>query len=73
MNTITLQKMMEVNGFEVLEIETEGLDFYDIHWMKQEGMLEDDFNVSSRLLDILQFLTNAGGHGKNLRCICKKL
>jgi hypothetical protein len=54
-------------------METEGLDFYDTHWMKQEGILEDKFDVSPRLLEILQFLANAGGHGKNLRCIAKKI
>lgn len=68
----TLLDMVQNNGFKVIEMETEGLDFYDTHWMKQEGILEDKFDVSPRLLEILQFLANAGGHGKNLRCIAKK-
>jgi 2-polyprenyl-3-methyl-5-hydroxy-6-metoxy-1,4-benzoquinol methylase len=69
----TLLSMVQSNGFKVIEMETEGLDFYDTHWMKQEGILEDKFDVSPRLLEILQFLANAGGHGKNLRCIAKKI
>jgi 2-polyprenyl-3-methyl-5-hydroxy-6-metoxy-1,4-benzoquinol methylase len=69
----TLTKMMQSTGFEVLEMETEGLDFFDIHWMKSEGVLDDEFEVSERILDVLQFLANAGGHGKNLRCIARKI
>lgn len=69
----TLLSMVQGNGFKVMEMETEGLDFYDTHWMKQESILEDKFDVSPRLLEILQFLANAGGHGKNLRCIAKKI
>lgn len=68
----TLTQMIEKNDFEILEIETEGLDLYDVHWMKKEGLLNEDFNLSDRLIEILQFLTNAGGHGKNLRCIAKR-
>ena len=68
----TLMEMIEKNGFEVQELETEGLDLFDIHWMKQEGLLNEEFNLSNRLIEVLQFLTNAGGHGKNLRCIAKK-
>jgi 2-polyprenyl-3-methyl-5-hydroxy-6-metoxy-1,4-benzoquinol methylase len=69
----TLTKMVQSNGFEVLEMETEGLDFFDIDWMKGEGVLDDKFEVSERILNILQFLANAGGHGKNLRCIARKI
>jgi 2-polyprenyl-3-methyl-5-hydroxy-6-metoxy-1,4-benzoquinol methylase len=68
----TLCKMVESIGFEVMELETEGLDFFDIHWMSQEGLLEDKFEVSERILNVIQFLANAGGHGKNLRCVARK-
>ena len=64
--------MVESIGFEVMEMETEGLDFFDIHWMSQEGLLEGKFEVSERILNVIQFLANAGGHGKNLRCIAKR-
>lgn len=68
----TLSRMVQSIGFEVIEMETEGLDFFDIHWMSQEGLLEEKFEVSEQILNVIQFLTNAGGHGKNLRCIAKK-
>lgn len=69
----TLGSIIERTGFEVLEIETEGLDLYDVHWMKEEGIFREEFSLSERLIEVLQFLTNAGGHGKNLRCIAKKI
>jgi len=65
--------MVESVGFTVLEMETEGLDFFDIRWMKHEGFLKEQFDVSERILNIIQFLANAGGHGKNLRCIARKI
>jgi len=62
----TLALAFERAGFEVLHWETQGLDFEDILW-HYENHGEYDTRFLRNFRHELQFLSNAGGWGKNLR------
>ena len=69
-NIDTLSNFLEIRNFEILEINTEGLDIFDYIWKEKN----EDKNVYGleKIADKLQFFINAGGYGKNLRVIARK-
>lgn len=69
-NINTLSNFLEERNFEILEINTEGLDIFDYIWKEKNSSK----NVESliKISDQLQFFINAGGYGKNLRVIARK-
>ena len=68
-NIDTLSNFLEIRNFEILEINTEGLDIFDYMWKEQN----EDKNVYSleKIADKLQFFINAG-LWKKFKSYCKK-
>jgi len=69
-NIQTISDFLERRGFQIEDVNTEGLDIFDYIWKlnsesKETKILE---NISSEI----QFFVNAGGYGKNLRVIARK-
>jgi hypothetical protein len=50
---------------------TEGLDIQDYLWYRAEVLHKPSEGLDD-IADVLQFLTNAGCYGKNLRMIARK-
>lgn len=73
---ITIKDFCERNGeFELISLETEGLDLADYIW-HLEHRKKTNVNLVEGLTEIaevLQAMVNAGGHGKNLRAMLKKV
>ena len=69
-NIDTLSNSLEIRNFEILEINTEGLDIFDYIWKEQNE--DKNFYGLEKIADKLQFFANAGGYGKNLRVIARK-
>ena len=69
-NIDTLSNFLEERNFEVLEVNTEGLDIFDYIW--KEKSLSNNVDELINIADKLQFFINAGGYGKNLRLIARK-
>lgn len=69
---ITLANFLERHGLQVELVQTEGLDIVDYVWQRRE-MHGEDMSSVERIADTLQFLANAGGYGKNLRVLARKL
>jgi 2-polyprenyl-3-methyl-5-hydroxy-6-metoxy-1,4-benzoquinol methylase len=69
---LTLSAALESSGFVIESIETHGLDIID--WLWQEKNLNGNLvDFVSDKADELQFLANAGGYGKNLRIMARKV
>ena len=69
---ITLADFVRREGFEPVYLATEGLDIADYLWHRREVLGRSDEGLAE-VADVLQFLANAGGYGKNLRLIGRKL
>lgn len=67
----TLAEMVKKSGFEVVHVETEGLDVFDYIWFLKE---KNEPGVSSleRVADRIQFFINSALYGKNLRLYARK-
>ncbi|MBL7070815.1 MAG: class I SAM-dependent methyltransferase [Candidatus Omnitrophica bacterium] len=68
----TVTKMLESIGFEVIRVETEGLDIFDYIWFLKDRDNEKPVSYLEEIADKLQFFINAGLYGKNLRVYAKK-
>ena len=68
---ITLCDFLERHGLSVELVQTEGLDVADYVWQRRE-LHQEDMSAVERIADTLQFLTNAGGYGKNLRALARR-
>ena len=69
-NIDTISNFLEKRNFDVLEVNTEGLDIFDYIWKEKNS--SNDVNELIKIADKLQFFINAGGYGKNLRIIARK-
>ena len=67
----TVQDLMHRHGLTTELVVTEGLDIEDYLWYRREVLHKDD-DALAEVADIVQFLANAGGYGKNLRVIARK-
>ena len=68
---VTLTQALEKAGFQVEKIETQGLDIIDWLW-QEETIKSNDTGFVKEKVDVLQFLVNSGGYGKNLRILARK-
>ena len=68
---VTITGLLERTGFAIEHVVTEGLDFVDYVWQRRE-LHGDDMAQIERIVDILQFLANAGAYGKNLRALARR-
>ncbi len=68
----TISKAFKVAGFEIELVETQGLDIVDWLWQEKKLHGKDTTFVENKAEE-LQFLANAGGYGKNLRIMGRKL
>lgn len=67
----TVSDFLARRGFEVVSLMTEGLDMEDYLWrMEDMGLSAPELR---KIADNLQFFINAGGYGKNLRVIARKI
>tara|TARA_B100001123_G_scaffold295929_1_gene330044 strand:- start:18034 stop:19083 length:1050 start_codon:yes stop_codon:yes gene_type:complete len=68
---LTLVDLLARTGFRAELVTTEGLDMVDYTWQRRElhGEKTDQLD---RIVDVLQFLANAGAYGKNLRVLARK-
>jgi 2-polyprenyl-3-methyl-5-hydroxy-6-metoxy-1,4-benzoquinol methylase len=67
----TVQDLMHRHGLTTELVVTEGLDIEDYLWYRREVLQKTDDGLTE-IADVLQFLANAGGYGKNLRVIARK-
>lgn len=67
----TISNFLKENGFHILDIETDGLDFVDYIWQIENNFPEYDTNLINKIKDDLQAVTNAALWGKNLRIIAR--
>jgi 2-polyprenyl-3-methyl-5-hydroxy-6-metoxy-1,4-benzoquinol methylase len=67
----TLGKLVEQNGFQIIEYETQGLDWADITWWR-ENVEGRNVGFLKKHLELLQFTTNESGLGAGLRLYLKK-
>jgi 2-polyprenyl-3-methyl-5-hydroxy-6-metoxy-1,4-benzoquinol methylase len=68
---ITLSALMERLGLTPELVVTEGLDVEDYLWYRREVLGKADDGLAE-IADVVQFLANAGGYGKNLRMIARR-
>jgi hypothetical protein len=68
---VTIRDLMAREGLATEYVATEGLDIVDYLWYRREVLGKGDEGVAE-IADTLQFLTNAGAYGKNLRVIARK-
>ncbi len=66
----TISLFLQKYGFEIVAMETNGLDFEDWNWQLEEQGVS--FTFFKNKLDELQFLANSAGWGKNLRVMARK-
>jgi 2-polyprenyl-3-methyl-5-hydroxy-6-metoxy-1,4-benzoquinol methylase len=68
----TISKFMKILDFEVLHVETKGLDIEDYIWQRKNlhGKNTEELNL---IKSELQFYINEANFGKNLRIILKNL
>ncbi|MEW5984290.1 MAG: class I SAM-dependent methyltransferase [Acidobacteriota bacterium] len=69
---MTARTFLERHGLRVELVQTEGLDIADYVWQRQE-VFGEDMTVLERVADTMQFLANAGGYGKNLRVLARRV
>ena len=69
---VTISRLMEREGLAAEYMATEGLDIADYLWYRREVHGASDEGVEA-IADTLQFLINAGGYGKNLRVVARKV
>tara|TARA_Y200000002_G_C22688767_1_gene667200 strand:- start:9257 stop:10273 length:1017 start_codon:yes stop_codon:yes gene_type:complete len=62
----TITNFLERRNFDVIDVQTEGLDIFDYIW-KLEQDNSDSSKELIKIADKLQFFVNAGCYGKNLR------
>lgn len=67
----TLAMAVDICGFTIEHIETQGLDIVDWLWQVENIENESTAGISSKI-NILQFLVNSAGYGKNLRLLARK-
>lgn len=67
----TIEDLMRRHALTTELVVTEGLDIEDYLWYRREVLHKDD-DALAEVADIVQFLANAGGYGKNLRVIARK-
>jgi len=67
----TLETFVASNGFSIEYLATEGLDIVD--WIWQQKKIGANVDLVAANIDTLQFLVNAGGWGKNLRMVARKI
>lgn len=68
---VTIRDLLAREGLATEYVATEGLDIVDYLWYRREVLGKGDEGVAE-IADTLQFLTNAGAYGKNLRVIARK-
>ncbi len=68
---VTLVDLLARTGFRTELVTTEGLDMVDYTWQRRE-VHGDNTESLDRVIDVLQFLANAGAYGKNLRVLARK-
>ncbi len=71
-NIETISDLMKRVGLQVEFITTEGLDIIDYMWREKE-VNKNNVEAIENIADELQFFVNAGGYGKNLRVLARKL
>ena len=63
---------MESFGLKIELLSTEGLDIEDYIWREKE-LKNQEMRQIEKISDKLQFFINAGGYGKNLRVLARKI
>ena len=68
---ITLVDLLSRTGFRTELVTTEGLDMVDYTWQRR-ALHGENTAPLDRIVDVLQFLANAGAYGKNLRVLARR-
>ena len=67
----TLAEFLSRRGFEILDIETDGIDIEDYRWHVKNKTPDLDVNALDMVKDVFQMMANAALWGKNLRMVCR--
>jgi hypothetical protein len=68
----TLSSFLKTLEFQLVFLETKGLDFEDYIW-QLKNIKNIDTQEFEKISDFMQFYINASGFGKNLRVIGKNI